>query len=145
GPVELGGRRLLYSIVHDITERKRAEHAVAAADAQRRAVLDAATRVAIIATDPHGVITVFNTGAERMLGYSAEEMIGRQSILAVHRADEVDEHAARLAIDYGSHLGGFDGLIRRAAAEGLDERECSWIQKTGHPLTVLLSLTALRN
>jgi diguanylate cyclase (GGDEF)-like protein/PAS domain S-box-containing protein len=145
GPVELGGRRLLYSIIHDITERRRAEHAVAAADAQRRAVLDAATRVAIIATDPHGVITVFNSGAERMLGYTAPEMIGVQSILAVHRADEVAEHAARLAADYGSHAGGFDGLTRRAAAEGLDEREWTWIPKSGAPLTVVLSVTALRN
>ena len=145
GPVELGGRSLLYSIIHDITERKRAEHAVAAADAQRRAVLDAATRVAIIATDPGGVITVFNTGAERMLGYAAAEMIGTQSILAFHRGDEVSEHAARLAIDFGSHVGGFDGLIRRAVTEGLDEREWTWIPKSGDPLTVVLSVTALRN
>jgi diguanylate cyclase (GGDEF)-like protein/PAS domain S-box-containing protein len=144
GPIELGGRSLLYSIIHDVTERRRAEQAVAAADAQRRAVLDAATRVAIIATDPRGVITVFNSGAERMLGYSAEEMIGRDSILAVHREDEVAEHAARLAVDYGAHVGGFEGLIRRAAAEGLDEREWTWVRKGGEPITVVLSVTALR-
>ncbi len=137
GPIELGGRSLLYSIIHDITERRRA-------DMQRRAVLDAATRVAIIATDPRGLITVFNTGAERMLGYGAAEMIGRQSILAVHREDEVAEHAARLAVDYGSHVGGFEGVIRRAAAEGLDEREWTWIRSSGEPLTVILSVTALR-
>ncbi|MEK6371372.1 MAG: EAL domain-containing protein [Acidobacteriota bacterium] len=145
GPIELGGRQLLYSIIHDITERKIAEQAVAAADAQRRAVLDAATRVAIIATDPHGVITVFNSGAERMLGYSAAEMIGLQSILAVHRDDEVAEHAARLAVDYGAHVGGFDGLIRRAAIEGLDEREWTWVRKDLAPITVVQSVTALRN
>jgi len=145
GPIELGGRSLLYSIIHDVTERKRAEHAVAAADAQRRAVLDAATRVAIIATDPDGIITVFNTGAERMLGYDAAEMIGRQSILAMHREDEMTEHAARLAVDYGAHVGGFCGLIRRAATEGLDEREWTWVRKNGEAITVVLSVTALRN
>ena len=40
------------------------------------AILDSAG-YAIIATDPSGVITEFNRAAERMLGYAAEEMIGR--------------------------------------------------------------------
>jgi PAS domain S-box-containing protein len=66
--------------VYDITERKRAEQSVASANAQRKAVLDAATRVSIIATDPDGTITVFNSGAERMLGFTADDVIARSSI-----------------------------------------------------------------
>ncbi|HEX8254976.1 MAG TPA: PAS domain S-box protein, partial [Thermoanaerobaculia bacterium] len=68
------GTLFFEGFVYDVTEQKRAEEAGAAADAQRKAVLDAATRFSIIATDPHGTITVFNSGAERMLGYAAEEM-----------------------------------------------------------------------
>src|SRR6185503_4416460 len=68
--------RYVEGFIYDITERKKAEEFLASTSAQRKAVLEAATRVSIIATDPQGVITVFNTGAERMLGYDAEEMIG---------------------------------------------------------------------
>lgn len=44
--------------------------------AHLEAVLTAASRASIIATDTNGVITIFNTGAEKLLQYSAEEMIG---------------------------------------------------------------------
>ena len=68
-----------------VTERKIAEKKPARrVNAQRKAVLDAATRVSIIATDPAGLITVFNSGAERMLGYTADEMIGRSRSLDLH-------------------------------------------------------------
>jgi len=40
-------------------------------------VLASASEVSIIATDPDGLITVFNRGAERLLGYSANEMVGK--------------------------------------------------------------------
>jgi PAS domain-containing protein len=46
-----------------------------------RNVLDSATRVAIIATDLDGVVQVFNSGAELMLGYRAQEMIGKRTAL----------------------------------------------------------------
>jgi PAS domain-containing protein len=46
-----------------------------AANAQRKTVLDSATQISIIATNPQGIITVFNKGAENMLGYNAAEVI----------------------------------------------------------------------
>ncbi|HKO54422.1 MAG TPA: EAL domain-containing protein, partial [Thermoanaerobaculia bacterium] len=111
--------------VYDITERKRAEQSLAAANAQRKAVLDSATRVAIIATDAAGIITVFNTGAERMLGYSAEEMIGRRSIVDLLRPEEVAQHGAGLTAEF-------------------DEREWTYLRNGGEAITVAASVTALR-
>ena len=64
------------------------------------AVLDASTQVSIIATDPEGLITVFNPGAERMLGYAAREMLGKTP-LGLHDPREVVAHAARLSADAG--------------------------------------------
>jgi len=113
------GELFFEGFVYDITERKAAEEKVAAANAQRKAVLDAATRVAIIATDANGVITIFNTGAERMLGYQASEAIGGMSIGSIHRGADV------------------------ALIEG--ERESVYVRKNGGVLTVLLSVTALRD
>ena len=48
-------------------------------------VLSAATGNAIVATDLSGTITVFNPGAERMLGYRAEEVVGTRHAGAVPR------------------------------------------------------------
>jgi len=136
------GETIVEGFVYDVTERKLAEHEVAAANAQRKAVLDAATRVAIIATDPHGVITMFNAGAERILGYDAAEMIGRRSVVELHRPRELAHYAEVLAMDAERP---FDVLVVRAAAEGLEEREWTWVREDGRELIVLLAVTALRN
>ncbi|HEX8410600.1 MAG TPA: EAL domain-containing protein, partial [Thermoanaerobaculia bacterium] len=113
------GTMYFEGFVYDVTERKRAEESVSAANAQRKAVLDAATRVSIIATDANGTITVFNAGAERMLGYGAAEMVGRHSLSdMVH--DAIDE------------------------AQEAGEHEWTYVRKNGEPLTVAVSVTTLR-
>ncbi len=139
------GAEVYEGFVFDITERKLADQQIAAANAQRKAVLDAATRVSIIATDARGVITVFNSGAERMLGYVASDVIGARNITELHLDTELVQHARRLAFELGEKLNGFDVLVRRAAREGLEEREWTYIGNDGEPVTVLLSVTALRD
>jgi diguanylate cyclase (GGDEF)-like protein/PAS domain S-box-containing protein len=139
------GAEIFEGFVFDITERKLADQQVSAANAQRKAVLDAATRVSIVATNPSGIITVFNSGAERMLGYSAIDVIGVRNITELHLEAELDQHARRLAFELGEKLTGFEVLVRRAAREGLEEREWTYIREDREPLTVLLSVTALRD
>jgi diguanylate cyclase (GGDEF)-like protein/PAS domain S-box-containing protein len=131
--------------IHDVTERKRAEEMLASASAQRQAVLEAATRVSIIATDPQGVITIFNSGAERLLAYDAEEMIGRQSLLALHLPQEIYEHGRALTEEFRRPISGFDVLVLRAALEDLEEREWTYVGKQGERRTVLVAVTALRS
>jgi len=139
------GAEVFEGFVFDITERKLADQQIAAANAQRKAVLDAATRVSIIATDPRGVITIFNSGAERMLGYAASDVIGKRNITELHLDTELVQHARRLAFELGEKLSGFDVLVYRAAREGLEEREWTYITENGEPVTVLLSVTALHD
>ncbi len=130
--------------VYDITERRIAEERLAAANAQRKAVLDAATQVSIIATDPDGTISVFNSGAERMLGYSADEMIGRRSLLDLHVAWQLEQQALSLSSEFRHDVGGFDVLSLRAAIHGHEEREWTYIAKGGHQVSVLVSVTSIR-
>jgi diguanylate cyclase (GGDEF)-like protein/PAS domain S-box-containing protein len=130
--------------VYDITERKHFEESLAAANAQRKAVLDAVTRVAIIATDPAGTITMFNTGAERLLGYDAEEMVGQRSILDLHVADEL-RHVGQAILPVDTTARGQAGLPVLHATVGLDEREWTYVRKDGEPVTMLVSVTALRD
>ncbi|HSP15119.1 MAG TPA: EAL domain-containing protein [Thermoanaerobaculia bacterium] len=140
-----GDSSYVEGFVYDVTERKRAEAMLASASAQRKAVLEAATRVSIIATDPQGVITVFNSGAERMLGYSADAMIGQRSLLALHLPEEIREHCEALSQEFKRPISGFDVLVLRAALEDLEEREWTYVGKQGERRTVLVAVTALRS
>ena len=139
------GTTYFEGFVYDVTERKRAEESVAAANAQRKAVLDAATRVSIIATDPDGLITVFNAGAERMLGYGAAEMIGRRSLLDLHLESELAQHAAQLAAEARRPVTGLEVLVMRAALEDVEEQEWTYVRSNGDRLIVAVSVTALRD
>ncbi len=139
------GAEVFEGFVFDITERKLADQQVAAANAQHKAVLDAATRVSIIATDARGVIAVFNSGAERMLGYAASDVIDTRNVTDLHDESELEQHARRLTFEIGETVNGFEVLVRRAAREGLEEREWTYIREDNERLIVLLSVTALRD
>ena len=124
-------------------ERRRTEAELMQVNARLNALLDASTQVSIIAADPDGLITVFNPGAERMLGYSAQEMVGVSTPLLIHDAQEVSAHAARLSAEFGTTIEGFDTFVERARRGGHDVGEWTYIRKDGTRLTVLLAVTAV--
>ena len=78
------------------TDRRRAEAALAAALHRLESVLDSATQVAIVMTDPAGLIQVFNRGAEQLLGWRSEEVVGRETPLLWHDAEEIATRAREL-------------------------------------------------
>ena len=129
----------------DITDRKRSEQALAAVNAQLAGVLDASTQVAIIATDVDGLITVFNSGAQNLLGYSAVEMIGRQTPGIFHRMDDVIARGAELARELGHSVEGFEVFVAYAKLGRFDRREWTYVRKDGSQFPVNLVVTAVRN
>jgi PAS domain S-box-containing protein len=117
-----------------------AAEARARADSERfSSVLRAATEHSIIGTDVQGVITVFNEGAERMLGYAAEEVVGRATPLLIHDPKEVAARAAELRI-----APGFDVLVGAARRNEAETREWTFVRKDGSRVPVSLTVTALR-
>jgi PAS domain S-box-containing protein len=84
---EPDGGILWHGFITDVTERRNAMQAIADARTLLQSVLDAATEAAIIATDVTGRITVFNSGAERMLQYQSAEMVGRLNPLVDQQAE----------------------------------------------------------
>ena len=100
-------------------------------------ILTAATGTAIIATDPAGVITVFNDGAERMLGYRAEEMIGVETPGRFLDLGELGALAAELGVETS-----FEALVARRTRDGADTRELTFIRNDGTRLRVSQTLTA---
>jgi PAS domain S-box-containing protein len=147
--------------VRDITERKAAELRVRSAYAeledtvvQRTAqlrdtnlmlsnVLDAATGVAVIACAADGSITVFNRGAERMLGYQAEQLLHRATPLRFHDPAEVAARAAELSALEGRPLNGFRALVLMAERTGAETREWTYVCRDGRRLAVSLIVSAM--
>ncbi|MFA6286639.1 MAG: PAS domain S-box protein [Opitutaceae bacterium] len=122
---------------------RRQVHERTAAQTELKGVLNG-TDYGIIGTDPSGKIRFFNKGAEKMLGYSNEEMIGR-SPAVFHDAAEVSVRAAELTAKLGRAVEpGFEVFVARVREGEVDMREWTYVCKDGHRLPVLLSVTALR-
>lgn len=121
------------------------QEALAVVSNRYQVVLDSATKISIIATDMSGVVTVFNAGAERMLQYRAEEVIGRMTPAAIHLESEVREHGEQLSREFGRSIQGFDVFVEYARQGKFEEREWTYVRKDGTKLTVNLVVTALKD
>jgi PAS domain S-box-containing protein len=110
----------------------------------QKAILNS-TNVSIIAGDSEGLITVFNSGAEQMLGYTAEEIVGKQTPYIFHLESEVIARGLELAKKTGRPLSGLDVLVTGARNGQPEEREWTYVRKDGTHLTVNQMVTPLRD
>ena len=128
----------------DITERKRAELELRRTTALLQNVLDSASEVSIIAVAPDSTITIFNRGAERLLGYRQEEVIGLgPSLLTLHDQDELRVAAAELGERLGVYVPSGMAVIDPAALG--EPREWTYLRKDGSRVRVSLVVTAMRD
>ena len=126
-----------------IRARQTAEQRLAQALNLKQAIFDSAD-FSIIATRRDGVITHFNRGAARMLGYAADEMVGKQTPAIIHQGDEVVARAAELTEELGRSIApGFEVFVAKTD-QGPDEREWTYVRKDGGRVPVRLSVTALK-
>jgi PAS domain S-box-containing protein len=120
----------------------------ALADAYRlQETIMAATELAIISTSPEGIITSFNKAAEDLLGYTAEEVIGRSTPVIFHDQQEIAFRASELTLELGYTVkAGFEAIVEKARIKNLaDRKEWVYIRKDGSRFPVLISVTALWN
>ncbi|QQS04984.1 MAG: PAS domain S-box protein [Fibrobacterota bacterium] len=115
------------------------------ATALRAAIINSAN-FSSIATDEHGVIQIFNVGAERMLGYDAAEVIDKITPADISDPLEVVERAKALSVELGTPiLPGFEALVFKASRGIEDIYELTYIRKDGSRLPAVVSVTALRD
>lgn len=111
----------------------------------QRTILDNAA-YSIISASPEGIVSSFNRAAERLLGYSAEEVVGKLTPISWHDPEEVAQRALHLSEELGEAIQpGFEVFTSRPRRNLAEEGEWTYIRKDGSRVAVLLSITALRN
>jgi PAS domain S-box-containing protein len=150
-------------MIRDVTDRKLAEQKLQQLNQQletkvaertqelwqvnslQRAILDGAD-YSIISTDLTGLIQTFNAGAERMLGYSAAEVVGKGTPELIHDANEVIDRAASVSAELRQNiLPGFEVFVAKARQGIVSEEEWSYIRKDGSRFPVSLSVSVLKD
>ena len=143
--MELGKERYFTGILRDISARKQAEEALRKAGALQSAIFNSAN-FSSIATDAKGVIQIFNVGAERMLGYTAAEMMDIRTPAEISDPQEVIARAKALSIELETEIQpGFEALVFKASRGIEDIYELTYIRKDGTSFPAVVSVTALRD
>jgi PAS domain S-box-containing protein len=129
----------------DNTARKQAEEALLKAGALQSAIFNSAN-FSSIATDAKGVIQIFNVGAERMLGYTAAEVMNKITPADISDPQEVIARAKALSVELGTPITpGFEALVFKASRGIEDIYELTYIRKDGSRFPAVVSVTALRD
>jgi PAS domain S-box-containing protein len=141
----LGRAKSMTGVNWDVTERHMSELALRAASAIQRAILSSAGS-AIIATDSgSGLIRSFNRAAEELLGYTAEEVIGKATPDLFHDPAELQARQEMLQLQLGRGVQGSRDLVFSAAEARPESREWTYVRKDGSRVPVLLTVSAIRD
>lgn len=107
-------------------------------------VLDAAEDFSIIATDHEGLITLFNAGAQKMLGYSATDLVGKMSPAVLHDPQEVQTLGDELSSKFSQPISGFRVFVFEAELGIRQPRQWTYITRSGLRVPVSLVVTVIR-
>ncbi|WP_439856482.1 sensor domain-containing diguanylate cyclase [Pseudomonas yamanorum] len=136
-------QRALKLVEQRTAQLRQREQELRGTHGQLRSVLNAATQVAIIATDLRGVITTFNAGAERMLGFEVDEVLGHLTLESLHLAPELEARAVQLSAALGKRIAPGQAMLVDGADAVHETREWTLVRKDGSHLTVNMLATVL--
>jgi PAS domain S-box-containing protein len=108
-----------------------------------RTVLDAASEVSIIATDENLMIRVFNAGAERMLGFTSAEVVGKEILSRIHDPRDLETLGRQLSMQLGRQIVPNQAIVQPSMLRRSHERV--YVRKNGVHITVSLFVTAIRS
>lgn len=136
-------QRALKLVEQRTLQLRQREQELRGAHGQLRSVLNAATQVAIIATDLRGVINTFNAGAERMLGFKAEQVVGKLTLESLHQPSELETRSASLSVALGKRIPASQAMLVESPDNLHEAREWSLIRQDRSQLTVNMLATVL--
>ncbi len=134
-----GGVQRYVAVEADVSLRRRTE-------SFHRGILQSAA-YALIVTDDAGLIELFNRGAEKLLGYTAEELVGKGTPAVFHDREETARRAAQLSVELRRPVpAGFGAYVAKTEATGEpDENEWTFIRKDGVRVPVRLAVSVMRD
>ena len=135
---------LMFGIHADVTAAIRRETEILQTRSWLQAIVDSSTEVALISTDLQGTIQLFNTGAERMLGYSAQELVGKHSPALFHDAAEI-RALAKTQQQTQQPIPSFETFVYHVRQGQSETRQWTYICKDGTRKQVRLSLSGIRD
>lgn len=143
--VEINKNSFILSSLFNIDERKKMEEEMSRLAEFQKIMLDGTDYSIISTTEPDGIITSFNKGAEKMLGYKAEEMVGKSPEI-IHDPKEVEIRAKQLSIELNMKMEpGIDVFhYKSRTQQRSDTNEWTYIAKDGSRIPVELTITTLR-
>lgn len=127
----------------ELRRRHRAESKLSEMLALQNAIFNSAN-YAIVTADKNGVIRMFNAAAERILGYSAKEIVGNATLMHWRDPQEVAERAITLSGRFGHPLRPtFETIIAKIELDQIDRGEWTFIRKDGTRFPSSLVVTGL--
>lgn len=141
---ENGVCQRLYGTLQDVDTARRQELEIRHSRKLLQNVMRAESEVIIIASDSNGIITVFNAGGERKLGYKAEELINKMSPIIFHDPVEMQARMDEMSRALGRPVNGFELMVLPTLEKGYSQGEWTYIHKNGHRFTVSLVLTPIK-
>ena len=113
--------------------------------ALQRGIFESAGR-AIVLTDATGLIRYFNPAAQQMLGYTWDEVVGRETPLIFHLPEEIEARAAALSVAHGMATSpDFSVFIVGLGAEASHlDADWTFVRKDGSRLPVSLTVSQLK-
>jgi PAS domain S-box/diguanylate cyclase (GGDEF) domain len=99
----------------------------------------------IVATDTEGVITAMNVAAEKLTGYSREELVGKAPLTILHDQAELLAKSAEGDSTSATDGNGFPLLTATAAAGELEEQEWTMVRRDGSRTPISLAMRAVRS
>src|SRR3979411_2991484 len=129
----------------NVTTESRRQEALLTAGALQSAIFNSAN-FSSIATDAKGVIQIFNVGAERMLGFTAAEVMNKITPADISDPQELIARAKALSVELGTAITpGFEALVFKASRGITDIYELTYLRKDGSRFPAVVSVTALRD
>lgn len=142
-PFHEKGESRLGVLAADVTAFVNMERAFAEEHLQLQLILDSITATAIVATDSLGMVTMCNTGTERMLGIEAAQAVGRPVWEVLPDDEALAEAGWRNMQSCGREK--ILGMARQARDMGLAEGECALSVGDGASLPVAMTVASVRS